>query len=79
MTLGFILLGLGLLLGFGSFAFIASNMANHAKNFFADGPMNGSDSFDGMFSRHISGMIGMAVGGLLMMAGLLAAGYSFLH
>lgn len=72
VTFGFTLLGIGLLLGFGSFLFALSNMAGFAMVAFGQVPeRNPEAGFGNMFQKHIHAMVGLAVGGLCGLLGLL--------
>lgn len=63
MSLGLVLLIVGLLVVFGSFVFAAVNMARMVTG-------RGNASLSGGFTRHIGAIIGMATGGLVAIIGI---------
>lgn len=59
-TLGFVLLGIGALIGFVAFAFAGINMVKGTKG-----------SAKNMFGNHVGAMIAMGFGGLVSGAGVI--------
>ncbi|MCJ7792803.1 MAG: hypothetical protein MUP45_02400 [Candidatus Marinimicrobia bacterium] len=72
MTLAVVLMTVGALVSAGSFLYAVVNITTQAKNVID--PNKNTDLFTGfweMFKRHIGAMIAMAIGGLLVVGGMI--------